>query len=194
MKKYQKGVAGWVFLGVISVLAFVVVASYVTNYNYGNRAETQIEATWENNENILAQYSLKVMEVAQVPGRYRDDVTQIYQAALEGRYGDDGSQAMFQWIQEQNPQVDASLYARVQQVMEAGRNEFQVNQTRLVDLKRAYNTNLGYLWKGMWLNIAGYPTINVGFNGGPDDFAIITSGHASEAFETGVDQGITLPE
>ena len=190
--KYQKGVAGWVFLGVVAAVALVIVGSYVTNANYGNRAEQTLRATWEDNENVLAQYSLKIGEIAQVPAMYRDDIKEIYADVLKGRYGENGSQAMFQFLKEQNPQIDASLYTNIQQAMEAGRNEFRVAQTRLVDQKRVYVTNLGYVWKGFWLETAGYPTLNVGFQGGADDFEIITSEYAIDAFETGVDQGITL--
>ena len=186
--KYQKGVAGWVFLGVVVAVAFTLVASYVTNYNYGNRAEKTIQATWTDNENILAQYSLKVMEVAQVPAMYKADVIEIYTKTLEARYGEEGSQAMFQFLKEQNPQIDSELYGRIQQIMEAGRTEFRVAQTRLVDQTRVYETNLGYLWKGFWLETAGYPTINLA------EYQPITSDYASEAFETGVDKGITLAQ
>ena len=191
--KYQKGVAGWVFLGVVATVVGVIAISYISNANYGNRAERTLEATWADNENVLAQYSLKISEIAQVPAMYRNDVKDIYKEVLAGRYGDNGSQAMFQFLKEQNPQIDAGLYKAIQQAMEAGRNEFRVAQTRLIDQKRVYVTNLGYVWKGMWLEIAGYPMLNVGFQGGADDFEIITSEYAIEAFETGVDKGIILP-
>ena len=190
--KYQKGMAGWVFLGVLAAVAVTLAASYITNTNYGNRAERTIEATWADNENILAQYSLKISEIAQVPAIYRNDVKDVYKEVLAGRYGDNGSQAMFQFLKEQNPQIDAGLYKAIQQAMEAGRNEFRVAQTRLIDQKRVYVTNLGYFWKGFWLETAGYPTLNVGFAGGADDYVIITSEYAIDAFETGVDKGITL--
>ena len=190
--KYQRGVAGYVFLGIVAAVAFALIASYVTNANYGNRAERVLEATWEDNENILAQYSLKVNEVVQVPAMYKNDFKEVYEAAMSGRYGDNGSEAMFQFLKEQNPQLDSALYIKIQQIMEAGRNEFKVAQTRLVDQKRVYVTNLGYVWKGFWLDTAGYPMLNVGFQGGADDFEIITSEYAIDAFETGVDKGIDI--
>lgn len=190
--KYQKGVAGWVFLGVVAAVVFALGASYITNANYGVRAEQTLRATWENNEQILASYSLKISEIAQVPQMYRNDIKSIYKDVLKGRYGENGSQAMFQFLKEQNPQIDAGLYKAIQQAMEAGRNEFKVAQQTLIDQKRVYVTNLGYVWKGMWLGIAGYPTLNVGFQGGTDDFEAITSEYAIEAFATGVDKGITL--
>ncbi|MHA1288158.1 MAG: hypothetical protein ACTSPB_12210, partial [Candidatus Thorarchaeota archaeon] len=129
-----------------------------------------------------------------VPAMYRNDIKDIYRDVLKGRYGENGSQAMFQFLKEQNPQIDAGLYKAIQQAMEAGRNEFRVAQTRLVDQKRVYVTNLGYVWKGFWLETAGYPTLNVGFAGSADDFEIITSEYAIDAFETGVDKGIVLSQ
>ena len=174
-------------VGVIAALILVVAGSYISNHNYGVTAETQIKAEYENMENILAQYSLKVMEVGQVPAMMRDDLSQVTKDAMSGRYGADGSKAMFQWIQENYPgQVDASLYTQIQQVMEAGRNKFENAQTKFIDVKRAYETSLGLFWKGLWLRIAGFPKIDL------DDYKIISSEHAKEAFETGVDKGIKL--
>ena len=170
-------------VGVIVSLLFIGGASYVTSYNYGNRAEKNIVAIWENNQNILAQYTQKVQEAAQVPGMMKDDVKEVVSAALSGRYGPDGSKAVFQWIQEQNPTVDAGIYRKIQQIIEAGRDEFKVSQTRLIDAKRAYSTNLGYLWKGLWMRIAGYPKINL------DDYKAITNDYATKAFETGKEDG-----
>lgn len=170
-------------LGVIGVLIAVVVGSYVSAYNYGNTAENEIKAIWENNQNILAQYTQKVQEAAQVPGMMKDDVKEVVTAALSGRYGADGSKAVFQWINEQNPTVDAQLYRKIQQIIEAGRDEFKMSQTRLIDAKRAYSTNLGFLWKGMWMRIAGYPKINL------DDYKAISNDYATKAFATGKEDG-----
>jgi len=174
-------------LGVLAVVLLVIIGSYVSNYNYGNEAEKGIKAGYSNMENILAQYSLKVKEVAQVPGMMTDDLKEVISAGMTGRYGEDGSKAVFQWIKEAYPgKVDPSIYKQIQQVMEAGRNKFENEQTKFIDVKRAYETNLGYLWKGFWLRMAGYPTINL------DDYKIISSGHARDTFETGIDEGIQL--
>lgn len=174
-------------LGVIGMLVLVGVVSYISNYNYGNAAEKQIQAQYTDMENILAQGGLKVQEVAQVPGMMTDDLVRVSKEAMQGRYGDKGSQAVFQWIQENYPgKVDPTLYTKIQQVIEAFRDKFQNSQTKLIDMKRAYETNLGYFWKGMWLRIAGYPKIDL------DKFKIISSGRAQKAFETGVDEPINL--
>lgn len=173
-------------LGIIVLLAIVGFSSYVSNYNYGNRAENTIKAEYKNMENILAQYSLKIAEAAQIPSMQTEDLIKIFSNTLPARYGEGGSKATFQWLQEQNPQLDQTTYLKLQTMIEAGRNKFENTQTRFIDTKRVYETNLGYLWKGFWLGVAGYPKINL------DDYKIISSNHAVETFETGIDQGIKL--
>lgn len=174
---------------IVSVLAFIVLVaiSYISNQNYGNEAENQIKAEYSNMENILAQYSLKVAGVSQVPQMKTEDLSRITKEALSGRYGANGSQAVFQWIQENYPgKVTDSLYVQIQQIIEAGRDKFENAQTKFIDTKKVYETNLGYFWKGFWLRAAGYPKINL------DDYKIISSVHAVEAFETKVEKPIQL--
>lgn len=184
--------AKYIWLGVFAVLAGVLAGSYISAYNSGNSYEQRIIAAWENNENVLAQYGQKITEAAQITDMQRDDVADILTGGLEARYGTDGSRAAFQWIQEQNPNVDSTVYVKIQQLVEAGRNEFKVAQTQLVDVKRGYRTDLGSFWRGTWLGIAGYPRINVGFRGGPDDYKPITTRRASDAFESGVEEAIQI--
>jgi hypothetical protein len=192
--KYQRGVAGWVFLGIVALGALVIVGSYVTNANYGNRAERGLETVQVDSMNIRSTHSLKIMELAQIPAMYKNDIIEIYTAAINARYGEDGSQAMFQFLKEQNPNIDASVYTAIQQEITAGRNEFKVAQTRLLDQKRVYVTNLGYVWKGFWLEQAGYPMLNVGFHGGADDFEIVLSGDTNEIFESGIDKPLVISQ
>ena len=182
MKKENGSALVGVLIGLIGFVLVVVALlffSYVSASNSGVRMETDIKATYENNQNLLAQYSQKVMEVAQVPAMARDDGIRLARAAIEGRYGENGSQAVFQMLKEQNPTLDASLYRQIQQVVEGGRNEFQTGQTRLIDQKRAYTTALGMFWGGMWMRMAGFPKVNL------DDYKIITTDRTQETFKAG---------
>lgn len=187
----NRGLMGLNVAGVISLVAIGVVAvSYITAYNFGNRMEQQIKAAWEDNEGILAQYGQKVQEAAKVTELQRDDLKDVFTGAIEARYGKQGSQAVFQWIQEQNPNLDSTVYKQVQQIVEAGRNEFRVGQTRLVDIKQIYRTGLGKFWRGYWLEVAGYPRIAVGFpDVAKDDYKVITTDLASGAFKSGKESG-----
>ena len=78
------------------------------------------------------------------------------------------------------------MYTKIQQLIESGRNKFENTQTKFIDTKRAYQTSIDKLWSGLWLRITGYPKIDL------DAYKIITSGHAQETFETGVDNGLQL--
>jgi hypothetical protein len=186
MKKNQQGNAILISLGIIGLIILLCVISFVSNYNYGNVAEKSLVATYSNMENILAQYSLKVMEAGSVPEMYKDDMKDVMTSVMTARQGEGGSKAAFQWFKEHQINIDASLYGKIQTIIEAGRNKFQNAQTQFIDAKRSYETNLGFLWKGMWLRIAGYPTIDL------SEYAIISSGHAKEAFKTKVDKAIKI--
>ena len=181
---------GTIVAGVVAAsiagMAAIGVASYISAYNTGNRLEQNIKATYENNRNILAQYGNKIAEAAQVPAMQRDDLTAVVTAALEGRYGEDGSRAVFQWIQEQNPQIDSTVYIQLQRMIEAGRNEFTDAQTKLTDQKRVYETALGSFWQGTWMSFAGYPKIDL------EEYKIVSTSRADNAFETGIEEPIKL--
>lgn len=177
--KSQKGSVGLVFLGIVLALIVVLGMSYVSAYNAGNQLENKLKAEYENSENILAQYSQKVLEASQVPTMMRDDIVKVTREAIQGRYGPDGARAAFQMITEQNPQVSPEVYIKLQQIVEAGRDEFKNSQTRMIDSKRAYETALGSFWQGMFMRMAGYPKQDLA------KFKTITNETASEAFRTG---------
>lgn len=186
--KSQKGFAfgGMLFfIGFVSIIA-VLVLSYISAYNFGNRTENHLKAIVEQNENIYAQGTQKVMEMAQVPDMYADKVSEVTTAAIQGRYGKDGSKAVFQMLTEQNPSIDAKMYAKVQTAIEEFRNKFEENQKTMIDVKRSYNVALGSLWTGTWLSIAGYPKVDM------KQFDIITTDKARQTFTTHRDSGIQL--
>lgn len=171
---------------VVGGLALLGVTSYISAYNTGNRLERTIEATFTDNQNVLAQYSNRIGEAAQIPAMQRDDLAEVVERALDARYGEEGSQAMFQWIQEQNPQIDSTVYVELQRIINAGREDFRVAQTRLIDQKRVYETALGSFWQGTWLRIAGYPQTDL------DQFVIVTNARTEEAFGAGQEEAIQL--
>lgn len=186
--KYQRGqISGTIIALIVLVMVIIVAASsYISAKNYGVRTENALRAKVENNENIYAQGTQKILEIAQVPAMYRDDLAKIVTAAIQGRYGNNGSQATFQWIQEQNPTIDAGMYTKIQQTIEAFRNEFQNNQTQMLQMRATYENALGYFWQGMWLSIAGYPKIDL------SKYTIVTTDTARQTFETKRDAGIQL--
>lgn len=173
-------------IGLMFVIALFAIMSYISAANYGNRMENQLLTKVENNQNIYANGTQKIIEIAQVPTMYVDDLTKVTQAAIGGRYGADGSKAVFQMLKEQNPQLDASMYKKIQQVIEEFRNEFQNNQTQMLDIRNTYKTALGTVWQGMWLKFAGYPKTDL------SKFDIVTTDKAADTFKTHRDTGVQL--
>ena len=188
MKTSQRGAISGAILGLGAVLLImlIVAMNYITYSNYGNRTEMALNAKVENNENIYAQGTQKVVEIAQVPAMYVEDLTKVTTAAISGRYGADGSKAVFQMLREQNPSIDSAMYTKIQQVIESFRNEFQNNQTQMLDMRRSYQTELGNVWSGMWLRMAGYPRTDM------HKYDIVSTDKAADAFKTHRDTGIQL--
>jgi len=191
MKSYrnQRGLATGAIIGAIAVgfVAVAVIGSYVSAANQGNRLEVAISAKYQDNENVYASGSQKIVEIAQVPAMYVEDITKVTTAAIGGRYGADGSKAVFQMLREQNPQLDSSMYKKIQQVIESFRDEFKNSQTALLDQCRNYETLRGNVWSGFWLNLAGYPKKDI-----TKMCTIVTTDKARQTFETKRDTGITL--
>lgn len=181
MKQSQRGAISAVLLVVALLGAALAIfaVSYISASNRGNQMEKAIEATYEDNQQKLGQYGQRILEAAQVTDMARDDLLKVVREAISGRYGENGSQAVFQAINEQNPTVDPELYRKLQQLIESGRREFQDGQTRLIDQKRVYTTALGTFWGGMFMRMAGYPKIDL------NKYQAITTDRAAQVFEAG---------
>lgn len=119
--------------------------------------ERGIEAQYEQNQNNLANYANKIMELVQVPKMAAAQIRDVAVAAIQGRYGEQGSKALFHAVQEQNPNVDASLYRTLMQATEAGRNSFAADQTTMIDKCRVYDTYAESFPQSLAVGMFGYP-------------------------------------
>lgn len=185
----QRGITTTGIAIIVGLVAVLVIGfmSYVSAKNYGNRTEENIKANYDNNENIYASGTQKVMEIAQVPGMYAADLQKIVTADIQGRYGATGSQATMQWIKERGLSLEPSMYTKIQQVIEGFRNEFQHAQTGQITMCKEYKIAVGNFWQGMWISFAGYPKINLDTYCKP-----VTTEKARQTFDTKRDSGIQL--
>lgn len=190
--KYQEGkistgaIAALAVLGCAVLIGVLMLVMFIGTFNTAVELEKGLEASYEDSQNVLSQYSLKIAESAQIPEMYTNDLKAVYTATVQGRYGEAGSQAMMQWIQEHNPNFDASLYKTIQQQIEAGRNKFEVSQRLVIEKKKIYETQLSYAVTGTLLRIMGFPKIDL------DKIKIVKSEHSNNAFSSGVDKGLKL--
>jgi len=140
-------------------------------------SENGIEAQYDQNRNNYDNYFKKLKETAQVPDMYTEDLKKLYDGAMSGRYGANGSKAVFQFIKEQNPTLDSGLYRQIQQVIEAGRNSFEADQKSLIAKKQAYKDYLRSQPSGFFSGLLGFPKID--FN----KYDIVTSDETEETFK-----------
>lgn len=181
---------GAVFAVIVFTLGVSFALMYISAYNGGNEFENMINTKYRDNKNVLSQYSLRIVEMVKVSDKYKDALKETIKAAIEGRYGENGSQATWQWIQENNPTIDPSLYAKVQTEIASGRKEFEVAQRQLLDKCNVYKTELGYLMGGFMLKMAGYPKTDADGTTLDKKCTPVVSGHANEAFSSGVEESV----
>lgn len=175
----------------ISAILLLAIGSYagvyVTNANRATNFETNIGKYDKDSRNVLSAYTMKVKEMAQVPDKYKADLQDIIKQTFEGRYGADGSKAVFSFIKEQNLALDSSLYKNIQVAMEAGRNEFKLSQSRKLDACGGYENLRNFVMSGFFVSQAGFPKKDI------DALCrIIVDSSTTQKFETGVDEVIKL--
>ena len=192
MKNHLKSQRGAMSTGaIIAILATVMVVvgviafalTYMGYANYGNRSEETLGALLDKSKNTYAQGTQRVMEVAQVPAMARDDIAKVVTAAIEGRYGADGSKAIFQMITEQNPSVDPKLYTQVQQEIRGFRMDFENAQNQMRDVLRSYRTALGNMPGSFFLSMAGYPKVDL------NQFKPILTDRTEDVYKAGKESG-----
>lgn len=186
MKK-QTGSALWIVLGLVFVFMVSMVGTYINKANEGTRHETNIEKFDKDSQNVLSAYTMKIKEMAQIPDKFKADLQDVIKQTFEGRYGADGSKAVFQFIKEQNMTLDPSLYRNIQVAMEAGRNDFKMSQTKKLDACAGYENARNYVVGGFFLQMAGFPKKDI------DKLCrIIVDSSTTDKFNSGVDEVIKL--
>lgn len=170
-------------VGVVFVIDFFI---GVNAHNYANKTEEQIIAQYEQNRNSLSNTTNKVRELFSVRDEHYEGLKNIIEANMEGRYGENGSQAIFQFLTEQNLSPNHELDIMVSQALQAGRNEFSQSQKMLIDLRRGYRTEINSYFFGQYIKRKGFPKIDL------DKYDIIVESSVKDKFEEKIDTQIKL--
>jgi hypothetical protein len=165
------------FVGFIFITVIAIALNFMGVYNQAISFENGIKANYSNNQNVYDNYTKKVMEAAQIPNKYANDLKGLYSEAIGKRYGKEGSKAMFQWLQEHNPTLDPSIYKEIQVIIENGRDEFKVNQSSLIERKREYDIFLTTFPNNVITGMLKFPKIDL------SKYDIVTSDDTDKVFQ-----------
>ena len=177
-------------VGIVAVVLGAIVFGMYISYTNGeitmrNQTVAQQDVTKANYDKMFKTIS----QVAQVPEQFmeksKEAFKEIYPELMEGRYGDARGGALMSWVQESNPNFDmaasAKLYENVQIAVEANREEYFVEQKKLIDLQREHKTYIEKFPARLFL-------------GGmqPVEITVITSTITEKVYDTGKDDDIEL--
>lgn len=173
------GIVAGVFLAVILLGAGGVFLAYQSMYDTAVGFENNIKKLNKQSEASLSSTTIKIQNAVGLNSQYTDSLKEVVRAAVEGRYGKDGSKATMQWIQEQNPVYDSKVILKVQDIIDGGGSEFKITQDRKIEECTKYETSRDSLVRGFFLRLAGFPKKDV-----EDMCAVISDAATQDAFKT----------
>jgi len=154
------------------LMIFVMNISYQNTYE---RIDQDILAQYKKIESNYEKMSRVILQQAGILNKYSSDFKDIYKGMMQGRYGKEGSKAMFQWIKEQNPQIDGALYAKLMTTVEAQRTGFDRQQSKVSAMVAESNKMLKTA-PSKWF-----------VNGEIKEAKIVSSSNTKVIMETGID-------
>jgi len=184
------------FLGSVAVVGFGIFGKALSVHDNAIAAEEGAKAAWKNMMNVRDNAYQQITGAASVANAERESFNEIFQAAQEGRYGDGGSQAMMQWITEQNPNPTPDLFKKVQSIMEARLNEWTTAQAVMTDHQRSYATYTQTAVNAMFAGFWDFPREVKGQLAPPSDldgdgiltvldYPVIVTAHTQQEFSSG---------
>jgi len=178
----MKWIAPLAIVGVL-VLGFVgLVGMFISYANQEVDLSTQFAAQQKANAVIYDKVWKTIQQKAGVANQAADKFKEIYSSIMNARY-DGKDQVLMNWIQEQNPNFDMSLYKDLSMSIEANRAEFANVQQKLIDIQREHNRLRLRFPSSIFLSIKGVKELQM---------QLVTSTRTEKAFETGVDNEVNL--
>ena len=80
----------------------------------------------------MSSFSLKVSD------KYKDGWKEIVTKTMEGRYGENGTEAIVSYLKEQNVTLDSQVYLNIQNAVIAGRRNLTTEQALRVEISLGY--------------------------------------------------------
>jgi len=170
--------------GVVAVIVLAIVFWAVGLSNTYNKKFVSGKAFQQNSEIVFDNTWKKIQQQAGVTTEYKEGFKEIYVELMDARYKNDagaGQQTLMKWVTEANPEFDASLYKTLMNTIEGSRNEFTMEQKKLIDIDREL--------KSMKVT---FPNSLVLSNKADLEIKLVTSAKTEHAFSTGEENDVEL--
>lgn len=175
-------IGGLAVVGLVVTLFLIGVVMFISYSNKEVDLRTSFNAQQKANETVFDKVWKVIEQKSGVSSQYADKFKEIYVEVMDARYKDGGGQLM-KWIQESNPQFDASLFKDLSLAIESNRAEFQRVQSKLIDIKREHDNLRMKFPSSIFLAIKGTKELQM---------KIVTSSKTDKAFETGKEDDVEL--
>jgi len=173
-----------VVFGVFLSVGFMLFMAGMGVYNKNVDLTTQFNAQTKGNTVIYDKVWKILQQKAGVTNQSADKFKEIYSSIINARYeGKDN--VLMNWIQEQNPTFDMSLWKDLSLSIESQRTEFAVVQQKLIDIKREHDLLRSKFPNNIFCMILGIKEL---------ELKLVTSSRTEKAFEIGVDDDVELFE
>jgi len=185
-------VKNYVLVG-LGLVVFVCLSLFFYDISVDNKVITKREAFLAQDNVRKANYDKMfkvVAQTAEIPDHFMSEAKEafkeIYTPLIEGRYSNDRGGSLMSWVSENNPNFDlksfGKLYEKLQIAIESNREQFFVEQKKLIDIKRDYNVYIAQK-PVKWF-------VNDGLK--PLELKLITSTKTEKVFSSGVEDDIEL--
>ena len=168
---------------ILIIVGFFVVLLIGMYFSYNNKEialRKESEAQKGKIESVHDTMWKIIKQKAQVSEKYKDAFEKIYPDLIRGRYANDQG-SMMNWIQEQNPNFDTSLYRDLSQAIEIQRTIFSNVQQRMLDILRERETLIESIPAKFFIS-----------NKTKIDYEVISSTNTKTIMETRIDDDINL--
>ena len=168
--------------GIAGIIILAIVIWAIGLSNTYNKKFVQGKAFQQNSEVVFDNTWKKIKSQAGVTTEYKNAFKEVYVELMDSRYENDkgaGQQTLMKWVTEANPEFDVSLYKTLMNTIEGSRNEFTMEQKKLIDIDRELKT----------MKVT-FPNSLILSNKADLEIKLVTSGKTKQAFETGEENDV----
>ncbi|MFA6255717.1 MAG: hypothetical protein WC606_00910 [Candidatus Absconditabacterales bacterium] len=155
-------------IGIVAIILVMITGMQSCSFYRGCvQKENSIVASDEKLAAVISSKDNILDGQSQVVKQYSQTVIKAIDAVMSGRYGDGGSKAVMQWIQEKNPEISSTVYIKLQQSVETWFTNIQMANedeiAKVANYKNHYQdpVNIVFAWA------FGFPKIDMKKYGKP---------------------------